>query len=371
MKPLTNKRLKPVLAFAFWTLVGLSFAGQFFISSSQLGRPVPWQTALIHSLSDWYVFAVLSVLPIAFTARFSLGDPFRAGHLVIHLTASVVFSLLFVLLRACVGMVQTGMEGQAVGLREIATPLLVKTWHFNAMIYWVILSVCHAMEFYRRYRDRQTRTLELERLLSEARLRALQMQLNPHFLFNTLNAVSTLMHRDVDAADRMIARLGGLLRRALESTETQEVTLEEELNFLSEYLEIEGIRFGDRMQVRMNIASDTKELLVPNLILQPLVENSIRHGIEGASGAGTIEIEARTEGTNLEIRVTNRCGDSSRSQPRSGVGLANVRSRLEQLYGSRHTFESGFAPSGEYVNQLRIPAIPSRNPQSSSKAAAS
>ena len=355
MPGLTNSKLKPVLIFAFWTLVGLSFAGQFFISSAQLGRPIPWHTALAHSLSDWYVFAILSYIPIALTRRFSLGDPFRAQNLLLHIIASGSFSVLFVILRAAVGAMQAQLEHQAIGFTEISRPLLFKTWHFNVMIYWVILSVCHALEFYRRYQERQTHTLELEKLLTEARLEALQMQLNPHFLFNTLHAVSSLMHKDVEAADRMIARLSGLLRYALESTNTQEVTLEDELSFLSEYLEIERIRFGDRLQTEFSIAPDTRSLLVPNLILQPLVENAIRHGIETSSAPGRITIVAKQVDNQLCISVSDLCKTERRSSVEPGVGLSNVRSRLEQLYGSSHEFETEYGTTCGFVNRITIP----------------
>ena len=137
---------------------------------------------------------------------------------------------------------------------------------------------------------------ELEKRLAQAKLQALQMQLNPHFLFNTLHSISSLMHKDVEAADRMIMRLGDLLRAALEGSDTQEVTLRDELGFLQRYLEIEQIRFGDRLTVKLEIAPDTLEAQVPNLILQPLVENAIRHGIEPHARPGRIELRAQPPG---------------------------------------------------------------------------
>ena len=192
-KPISQRLLAFVPIFGFWTLIGLSFAGQFFISSSQLGRPVSWQQALSHSLADWYVFALLSVLPVRLTRRFGLDGPDWGKRFAIHFAASAVFSVLFVALRGVVAMWQADWAGQPIGYPATFEALLIKTWHFNLMIYWVILSVAHAIEFYRRFQERAARTAELERRLVEARLQALQMQLNPHFLFNTLHAISALM----------------------------------------------------------------------------------------------------------------------------------------------------------------------------------
>ena len=175
-----NLVVRSLLVLGFWTLIGLSFAGQFFIASSQLGRPVSWQTALQHSLADWYVIAILSVLPLRLSARFRLDGPDWWPRFLLHLVASGCFSVLFVLIRSLVALWQpdVGMMNGG-GVPVMAKTLLVKTWHFNLLIYWVILSVGHALAFYRSVQERETRTADLERRLAEARLQALQMQLNP------------------------------------------------------------------------------------------------------------------------------------------------------------------------------------------------
>src|SRR5207302_560053 len=144
----------------------------------------------------------------------------------------------YVVLRTWVGQWQSH-----AAFTDVFKPLLVKTWHFNLLIYWVIVAVSHAFDYYRKYRERELRALELEKRLAQAKLQALQMQLNPHFLFNTLHAISSLMHKEVEAADQMITRLSDLLRYALESTDAQEVPLRQELDFLERYLEIEQTRF--------------------------------------------------------------------------------------------------------------------------------
>jgi len=340
--------------FGLWTLIGLSFAGQFFISSSQTGRPVSWHQALSHSLADWYVFALLSVIPLRLARRFGLDGPDWGARFAIHFMTSIVFSVLFVGLRSFVALWQPGALS-GTGYVEAFKVLLGKTWHFNLLIYWVILSVAHALELYRKFQERVTRTAELERRLVEARLLALQMQLNPHFLFNTLHAISALMHQDVDAADRMIIRLSELLRHALESTDQQETSLREEVHFLKRYLEIEETRFGDRLTIDLKIAPDTEDLLVPNLVLQPLVENAIQHGIEPHARAGRVTISSRRDADALVLEVRDTGNGAPPGDWQEGVGLSNTRSRLRQLYGDRQTFILGNAAGGGFQAAIRLP----------------
>lgn len=348
--------VQPLLIFGVWTLIGLSFAGQFFIASSQLGRPVSWQTALNHSLADWYVIAVLSVLPFALSRHFRLDGPQWWPRFFLHLVAGVFFSVLFVLVRSLVAVVQLPPGNASVDYLAMAQTLLVKTWHFNMLIYWVILSVAHALAFYRGFQEREARTAELERSLVAARLQALQMQLNPHFLFNTLHAISALMHENVEDADRMIARLSELLRHALESTDQHELTLEEELSFLERYLDIEQTRFGERLRIEWLIDPGTRSLLVPNLVLQPLVENAVQHGIEPYSAAGTVVIRSHLESDQLVLEVANSSSPRPPVEIHEGVGLSNTRSRLHQLYGDEHRFtlESGLKDAA-FKATIRLP----------------
>jgi len=267
-----------------------------------------------------------------------------------------VGSLVYMVVRAWVGQAQSGLGGQPVSFAETFNPLLVKTFHLNLLIYWVIVSVHHAFGYYRQVQVRELRAVELEKRLAQARLQALQMQLNPHFLFNTLHAISALVHKDVEAADRMIARLSDLLRYALESTDAQEVPLRQELDFLNRYLEIEKTRFGDRLTVRLDIAPETLDALVPNLVLQPLVENAIRHGIEPRAKPGRIDLRARRENGRLKLEVCdNGVGLPSGRIPEEGVGLSNTRARLQQLYGERHLFALGNTAGGGLTVSVELP----------------
>ena len=352
--PFTRQRLfRLLLAFAFWTLLGLAFAGQLYLSKSNIGDPVPWSFAVERALGDWYVFAVLSIPTLWLARQFSLGDRQWARHLALHLLAGAAFSIAWMALRAVVEVWLS--RGAGVTFGAAFGRALVTTFFYNVLIYWAIISVGYAFDYYRKFHERELRTAELEKRLTEARLQALQMQLNPHFLFNTLHAISSLMHKDVEAADRMLVRLSELLRHALEATETQEVTLREELDFLNRYLEIEQTRFGKRLVIEQEIAPETLEALVPNLVLQPILENAIRHGIEPHSRTGRIQIEASRNGDALHLRVRDNGGGLAGKPPSEGVGLSNTRARLAQLYGSRHEFQLRNGPDGGLVVSIDIP----------------
>jgi two-component system, LytTR family, sensor kinase len=340
-----------VLGFLFWTLLGLSFASQFYISNSKAGYDVTWKQAVSFSLGDWYVFALLSIPVNALARRFRFDMGTWGRSLPVHIVGSVAFSLSYMVLRASLGSWQSGFS-----FAEAFKPLLVKTWHYNILVYGVIVAVSQAFDYYRKYRERELHASELEKHLVQAKLQALQMQLNPHFLFNTLHSISSLMHKDVEAADRMIMRLSDLLRAALSSADTQEVSLRKELELLQLYLGIEQIRFGDRLSVQMNEADEALDAQVPNLILQPLVENAIRHGIEPRARPGKIELHACRKADALSLAVCdNGKGIPDTKPAREGVGLSNTRERLRELYGEAHRFELRQGAEGGLRVEMTIP----------------
>jgi LytS/YehU family sensor histidine kinase len=208
--------------------------------------------------------------------------------------------------------------------------------------YWAIVGLSHAVLYYRESRDRAVRTAQLETQLAEAQLAALQQQLHPHFLFNTLHAISALMHKDVEAADRTLIRLGDLLRLTLENIGRHEIPLKAELDFLQKYLEIEQTRFADRLTVRFDIHPETLDARVPNLILQPLVENAIKHGVARTVGPGHIQITARRDGDKLRMEVRDNGAGLSEDGWRAihkGIGVSTTRERLLRLFGADFRFE--------------------------------
>ncbi len=359
-----------MLFLGFWTLTALSFAAQFYFSSIHTSFPIPVGQAILTSLADWYLFALLSFPLFRLARNFCFQRDNWHKMLVIHFTISLYFSILYIGLRAGVAFIQSTFLHDSLSFAVTFQQLFIKAFHLNLWIYWVIITVSHGVDYYQRYHERELKTSELETNLVKARLQTLQMQLNPHFLFNTLHSISALIHVDVEAADRMISQLSQLLRGALDSSEEQEVSLQREVDFLRRYLEIEGIRFGERLQFRFQLDQQALGCFVPNLILQPLVENALRHGIEPHARPGLIEISASVEGSNLRLRVSDNGDGLKPSGSKSkGIGLANTRQRLEQLYGSRQQLElvSNFG-SGTVV-QLIIPKLlhPFLNPSESNK----
>jgi sensor histidine kinase YesM len=237
--------------------------------------------------------------------------------------------------------------------------LFFLNFDWEMMTYWAVVGLSHALDYHNEAQQRALATAHLETALAEAQLQALQRQLHPHFLFNTLHTISALMHRDTEAADAMLARLSDLLRLTLDRLGVQEVSLKEELDFLEKYLEIERTRFGDRLVVDIQIDPETLDLPVPNLVLQPLVENAMRHGIATRIGGGRLQIVARRTGDRLWMMVR----DNGPGLPKAkldafnhGVGLSNTRLRLEHLYPGNHRFEFHEPSDGGLAVTIEIPA---------------
>src|SRR5687767_6938373 len=337
MRGSASSLLRWLLGFLIWTLIGLLFASQLYVASWNGGRPISWGEAIGWSLGDWYVWGALSIPVLALTRRFHLEGVYWRSNLAIHLGACAVTALIYLVIRAWIGQLQSRLGSAPATFSDVFGPLFAKSFFFNVLIYWVVVCVGHATDYYRQFRQRERRTLELEKSLGQAKLKTLQMQLNPHFLFNTLHAISALMHKDVKAADRMISRLSDLLRRALDSGETQEVPLSHEIDFLRRYLEIEQTRFGDRLEVQFDVPHETSALLVPNLILQPLVENAIKHGIEPHARRGRVQVVTRLDRDQLVLEVRDN-GGGLKSDHIERIGVANTRDRLQQLYGDDHAF---------------------------------
>ncbi len=348
--------LKWVLFILLWTVLGLAFAGQYYLTNSKAGDPVSWTFAVKRALADWYIYAVLSLPALWVARRFPLASLRWKSAIAIHLVASVAFSVSWMVLRAGIAHWQTRGDLFPVTFGAAFSRALVATLFFNQLIYWGVIVVQHAIDYYWKFHERELHTAELEIRLTEARLQALQMQLNPHFLFNTLNAIASLMHKDVEAADRMIVQLSELLRYALESTESQEVSLRQELDFLDRYLRIQQIRFGERLSIERQIAPESLDAFVPNLILQPLVENAIQHGIEPYARPGVITLRATRANGDLELQVQdNGAGLPKTTSSRQGVGLANTRARLQQLYGERQSLRMVDAEEGGMLVRITIP----------------
>jgi|RhiMetdeSRZDD1v2_1073273.scaffolds.fasta_scaffold313071_2 signal transduction histidine kinase len=235
--------------------------------------------------------------------------------------------------------------------------IFLQNLDWSLMVYSTIVGLSYALAYYRESQMRALKQSQLETRLVEARLRTLEAELHPHFLFNTLHAISSLVHTNPDAADRMISRLSDLLRITFDRTGSVGVSLQEELEFLQKYLEIEQTRFHDRLTVRFDIDPDTLDAEVPRLILQPLVENAIKHGVSPKPGDGLVQIRAQRHGDRLWMEVSdNGVGltAGARAKLRSGVGLSNTRDRLDVMYGPAHRIEFSDGSKGLAV-RLEIP----------------
>lgn len=232
--------------------------------------------------------------------------------------------------------------------------------------FWVLVGVIYVIDSYREAGKRQLVTAELETRLAEAQLQNLRLQLQPHFLFNALNTISSVMHEDVNRADAMLAQLSDLLRRTLRAANSQEVPLEEELAMLKSYLAIMEARFGDDLRVDFAVEPALSDVLVPQLILQPLVENSIRHGRDAQSSRVDVHVRARRDNGNLLLQVSDNgpgIADLEKGEWRKGVGLSNTEERLEGIYGPDHQFLLENSAGGGLTVSVRLPlrtAAPAR-----------
>ena len=337
------------------------FQAYYYVSTfTEWHASLPFLLAL--NLGYWYSWAALTpaILYLARKAPFLERDSWKFA-LAVHLPGVFIITLLHVSLTVSSQNAIVWMVGQDARswLPEFQR-MFFNNFDWEMMTYWAIVGLSHALRYHSEAQDRALRTSQLETHLAEARLEALQRQLQPHFLFNTLNTISALMHRDVNAADNMIAKLSDLLRISLYNVGVQEVPLNQELDFLSKYLEIEQTRFRDRLTVVFDVQPETLDALVPNLVLQPLVENAIKHGIGPRAAPGQIEIRSRRLGSMLELEIKdNGVGLSAArlTDFNRGIGLGNTRSRLQHLYGSSHRFEFRQPPGGGLSVLIAIPLV--------------
>jgi two-component system, LytTR family, sensor kinase len=318
----------------------------------------PWSLVILN-YTYWYIWALFApaVIWLAQHFRFERQGLLRA--LVVHLPSVVVFSLAHVALLQGMfwWLAVTGGRGFDWWAEVKRAALLNFDWEM--MTYWAIVGISHAVLYYRESRERAVRALQLERQLVEARLSSLQQQLQPHFLFNTLHAISVLMHRDVEAAERTLMQLSDLLRLTLDRLGQQEIPLDAELEFLGKYLEIERTRFADRLIVHVDVQPDALDVLVPTLLLQPLVENALKHGVARKAGPGRIDITAKRSNGHLRIEVRDEgvgLSETAFNALQKGIGVSTTRARLQHQFGADYRFEFHRLPQGLAV----VVAVPWR-----------
>ena len=351
---MTKRRYTLLFAAAAWAVFGLISGIQVWISMITHGHSVPRLVG--YYVLTWEAWFLATVAIIALARRFPL-FPVRRTPLLVHTLAALMIGIAHGLYWVTLLRLMRPYDRMTAELDVLAVRQLVFTrLPLELGLYLIVLGLAMAADFYDRYRERDLRAAQLEGSLADARLHALELQLQPHFLFNTMNAISALVrNRRNDEAVTMISGLSDLLRYTLDHAGDQQVALEEELAVLRRYLEIQHVRFPDRMTFEIDLAPEARRAAVPVLLLQPLAENAVRHGIARSAGAGVIEVRAfRSEG-RLRIDVFNS-GSIVAPAPAeaSGIGLRNTRARLQHLYGAAGTFDLAPAAGGVLAS-LTIP----------------
>lgn len=333
---------------ACWTFLGLLFTPQTYLANLRAPVPLTPARALAATLALFYVWAVLTPLVLWLGRRFPLEHHRLLRNLCLHVALGGVLALAhMVLLRG----VNALLDSVAASYQPPAPlwTMAIGLGATNVLLYWGVIAAGHAFDYFRKYRER-------EFTLTRAQLQALKLQLHPHFLFNTLNAIAELVHSDPHAADRAILRLSELLRFSLASEKSQEVTLKEELEFLLKYAEIQKTLMGDRLRLSVNAEPGVLDACVPNMLLQPLVENSIKHGISPRRAGGSVSVAARRRGPCLCLEVSDDGqGLTAAGGEAGGVGLINTRERLRHLYGRDHAFELSSPPGQGVTILITIP----------------
>jgi signal transduction histidine kinase len=343
------------LAFAIlgWTALGVLFA------LPQLRDNAAWMSALQSSIASWWAWGLVSALIAAADRRLPFTDR-QIGlrlftHIPIGIALTVLYSYLAAALNATIG---PGSFSQVLSSKLLRQGLQgMMLW--SLLVYWLILGGYLAKQYYERYVSAQLRNERLERLSTEARMHALRLQLDPHFLFNALNTISSQVETDPRLARSMIEHLGDLLRLNLESNPLQMVPLEDELAFLEHYLAIQRIRFGDRLRLEKRIDDRVRHALLPSMTIQPLVENAIRHGISSRASGGLVRVLAGCDANNLTIQIEDDgvgLPEDWDRYPREGHGLSITRQRLAGFYpeASSH-FSLRARDGGGVLAELRIP----------------
>jgi two-component system, LytTR family, sensor kinase len=339
--PLPLTRRAWAWSFAVWTVMAFFLCQRWYLSWRDRGGGLAWGQSLAYALLDCYVNALFTPPLLALGWRFRLDRRLWPRNLALQLlvslpVAAVVFVAGYVPMRGL-----AMLFGHPPSIYALTPFSVLRGFLDSLLVTWQILAVSHGLLYYREARDRALTASRLEAALARARLDALGMQLRPHFLFNTLNGICALIRTDPEAAERMVELLSDLLRESIKPVERGEVSLREEIRFPERYLEIESIRFGSRLEVGIEVDPAAEETQVPHLILHPLVENALRHGVARRSGKGVLRVSTRRRAQNVEIQISdNGPGFALGPQtPGQGLGLANTRSRLDLFYGAAHRLE--------------------------------
>lgn len=362
---ITRQRLGSAATFlVIWTLLALMFVSLSSAAALGIGNQPNVRLLFLIQFSRFYIWGALSPLMYRFVRQFPIEiQSLRWRTLLAHLAALAIFCTIHQLLYMVVTwLIDAPPSATATSFFDNFFGKFFNGVYLGVMVYGLIVFAIQALIFYQDFRAAEEQKLRVTAQLARAELHALKMQLQPHFLFNTLHSISSLVLEEPAKANTMIARLGDFLRLTLEHSEQQFVTLKEEIEFARCYLEIEQARFSDRLVVGFDVAAESLTAQVPHLILQPLVENAVQHAIAPHASGGSIKISAEKSGDTIRVEIADSGGGISKtpnsiSNDEKGVGLANVRGRLQQLYGSNHRFELNNNPAGGLTVVLEIPFV--------------
>lgn len=345
------------LILAAWLVPALLSGFDTYMQNRLDGHEPDWHWVIFNSL-DWLLYALLTPIVFRASRRFPLRRPHVPRHVAIHVAAALGMCVAW----AALGTVLRLAIFRPADLTAHALWLGFASWVFTTLpfgvgVYFALVGIQHAFFYLAEARERETQAARLAAQLSEARLGALRMQLNPHFLFNSLNAVTVLVRdRKTAEASRMLELLSDILREVLQTDRSHETSLSQEIEFIERYLAIERVRFSDRLRPVITVDSSIARAAVPRFLLQPLVENALRHGIARRGDAGLVEIRGRREGEQLVLTVRDD-GPGLPATPAStaGVGLSNIRARLAELYGSAANLNVSNAEGGGVIATVRLP----------------
>lgn len=333
------------LIVAAWLVPALLSGFNTYMQSRLDGQPPEWRWVLFNSI-DWLLYAVLTPAVFYASRRLPLGRPHLARKVMLHIAGALVMCVAWASLGTLLRLAIFPVPDRSTILREFVSWIFI-TLPFGVGVYFALVGIERSMFYFAQAGEREVQ-------LSQARLNALRMQFNPHFLFNSLNAITVLV-RDGDnaAASQMLELLSDVLRQVLRTEAAQETTLAEEIDFLRRYLAIEQIRFSDRLRPRMEIDPGVSRAAIPAFLLQPLVENALRHGIARRSEAGALVLTAHREGPDLVLTVHD--DGPGLSITTGGVGIANTRARLTAMYGAGATLDLANREEGGVVATVRLP----------------
>jgi hypothetical protein len=346
------------LIFLIWLLLGFYFILSSVVYYVDLEQSFNWENNLINRIPPYLLWGIITPFIIYIGLKYRIEKPGVypkiAGQILIGALIAILHRVISVGISYSVFLYTGTADESFIDILFGRKFIIFSGWFDSFFTYWVLLAVIYSFDYYKSFNENKIKSTELEAKLAQAELNALKMQLQPHFLFNTLNAISVLVHKDPESADEMITRLSDLLRLTIDKFGQKKVTLKEEIEFINSYFDIQKIRYKERLNVEVNIDSSAFDKEVPALILQPVVENSIKYAVEPSSEQINILISAFVKDDYLIIEISDK-GTGLNGSIREGVGIKNIKARLEQMYDNNNLFNINDSPEGGVKTIIKIP----------------